>query len=46
MLKEVVIKVYPLTAKAKVLYINKGKTRGVKPLKQLKKIKDYIKLLI
>jgi len=46
MLKEVVVKVYPLITKVRVLYIDKGGTRGVLPLKFIKRIKDYIRLLI
>jgi hypothetical protein len=47
MRKEVVIIVYPLIIKLKgVLCINKGRTRGMLPLRDIKRIKDYIKLLI
>ena len=46
MLKEVVIKVYPLIARARVLCINKRGTQGVLPLKSLKKIEDHIRLLM
>ncbi len=46
MLKEVVVRVHPPTAGAGVLCINRGGTQGVKPLKQLKKIEDRIRLLI
>jgi hypothetical protein len=45
MLKEIVIKIYPLTTRVGgVLYIDRGGTRGVLPLKYIKRIKDYIKL--
>jgi hypothetical protein len=47
MRKEVVIIVYPLTTRLKgVLYINKGGTRGMLPLRDIKRIKDHIKLPI
>jgi hypothetical protein len=46
MFKEIIIKVYPLTIKVKVLCINKSGTRGVLPLKYIKRIKDYIRLKI
>jgi hypothetical protein len=47
MLKEVVVKIYPSTTGVKgVLYIDKGETRGVLPLKYIKRIKDRIKLRI
>jgi len=44
MLKEIVVKVYLLTIKVKVLCVDKGGTRGVLPLKFIKRIKDYIRL--
>jgi hypothetical protein len=45
MLKEIIIKIYPpITRVGGVLYINRGKTQGVLPLKYIKRIKDYIKL--
>jgi hypothetical protein len=46
MLKEVVIKVYPPIIRVRVLYINREETRGVLPLKFIKRIEDYIRLLI
>jgi hypothetical protein len=46
MLKEVVVRVHPPTAGAGVLCIDGGGTRGVEPLKQLKKIEDRIGLPI
>jgi hypothetical protein len=44
--KEIVIKVYPLIIKIRVLYINKREARGVILLKNIKRIQDYIRLLI
>jgi hypothetical protein len=47
MRKEVVVIVYPFIIRLKgVLYINKGGTRGMLPLKDIKRIEDYIRLLI
>jgi hypothetical protein len=46
MSKEILIEVYPLIIKVDILYINKGGTRGMLPLKFIKRIKDYIKLKI
>jgi hypothetical protein len=47
MRKEVIIIVYPLTIRLKgVLYINRGKTRGMLPLRDIKRIEDYIRLPI
>ena len=43
--KEVIVKIYPLTTRVKgVLYINRGGTRGVLPLKYIKRIEDRIRL--
>jgi len=45
MLKEVIVKIYPLIARVRgVLCINGGGTQGVLLLKYIKRIKDYIKL--
>jgi hypothetical protein len=47
MRKEVVIIVYPPIIRLKgVLYIDKGGTRGMLPLRDIKRIKDCIRLLI
>jgi hypothetical protein len=47
MRKKVIIIVYPFTTRLKgVLYINKGRTQGMLLLRDIKRIKDYIKLLI
>jgi hypothetical protein len=41
------VKIYLPTARVKgVLYIDKGGTRGVLPLKYIKRIEDYIRLRI
>jgi hypothetical protein len=45
MLKEIVVKIYPFTTRVGgVLCIDRGGTRGVLPLKYIKRIEDYIKL--
>jgi hypothetical protein len=45
--KEVVVKIYPPTAGVGgVLYIDRGGTRGVLPLKYIKRIEDRIRLRI
>jgi hypothetical protein len=45
--KEVVIIVYPFITRLKgVLCIDKGRTRGMLPLRDIKRIEDYIRLLI
>jgi hypothetical protein len=44
--KEVVVKVHPPTAGVGVLCIDRGGTRGVLPLKFIKRIEDRIRLLI
>ena len=47
MLKEIVVKVYPLTTKVKgVLYINRRRIRGVIPLRFIKRIKELIGVYI
>lgn len=46
MFKEVVVRVHPPTTGTGVLYIDGKGTRGVEPLKQLKKIEDCIGLPI
>jgi len=45
--KKVVVKIYPpTTGVGGVLYIDKGGTRGVLPLKYIKRIEDCIRLQI
>jgi hypothetical protein len=47
MLKEIVIKIYPPIIKVgRVLCIDRRGTRGVLPLKYIKRIEDRIKLRI
>jgi patatin-like phospholipase/acyl hydrolase len=47
MLKEVIVKIHPPTAGVEgVLYIDGGGTRGVLPLKYIKRIEDRIRLRI
>jgi hypothetical protein len=47
MLEEIVVKVYPLTAGVRgVLYVDRGGTRGVIPLRSMKRIEDRIEELI
>jgi hypothetical protein len=44
MSKEILVKVHPLTAGVGVLCIDRGETRGVLPLKFIKRIEDCIGL--
>lgn len=46
MLEEIVVKVHPLTAGVGVLYVDRGGTRGVLPLKFIKRIEERIGLQI
>jgi hypothetical protein len=46
MSEEVVIKVYSPTTDAEVLYINREGVRGIVLLEFIRRIKDYISLLI
>jgi hypothetical protein len=44
--KKVIIRVYPLTFEAGVLYIDKKDIRSILPLGLIKRIRDYISLPI
>jgi hypothetical protein len=46
MSEEVVIKIHPLTTNAEVLYINREGIRSIMLLEFIRRIKDYISLLI